>query len=73
MSGEISGETPEAPCLVEARRGFSVLYHGKFLLSRVDAPRQAERAARAAMPLAAKTLYLIPSPLLGYGIQLILE
>jgi hypothetical protein len=69
----LNSEIPAAPPrLIGARSGFSVLYHDKFLLSRVDPVRQAERAALAALPLAPRTLYLIPSPLLGYGIPLII-
>jgi hypothetical protein len=63
----------EAPRLEQAGRGFYVCYHGKTLLSRIDPIKQAERAASAAFPLAGKTLYLVPSPLLGYGIPLIME
>ncbi|MDR1257082.1 MAG: DUF115 domain-containing protein [Spirochaetaceae bacterium] len=61
------------PRLAQAGRGFSVFYRGKTLLSRVDPVKQTERAALAALPLAENTLYLLPSPLLGYGIPLILQ
>ncbi|MDR2343486.1 MAG: DUF115 domain-containing protein [Spirochaetaceae bacterium] len=63
----------EAPRLEPARRGFSVYYRGRALLSRVDPLRQAERAVEASLPLAAGTLYLLPSPLLGYGIPLAMQ
>jgi hypothetical protein len=63
----------EAPRLEAARRGFSVYYRGRALLSRVDPLRQAERAVEASLPLPAGTLYLLPSPLLGYGIPLVMR
>ncbi|MDR1636622.1 MAG: DUF115 domain-containing protein [Treponema sp.] len=64
----MSGETPRR---VKARRGFTVSYRGKTLLSAVDPLAQAERAAEAVNPLD-RTLYLCPSPLLGYGLFRIL-
>ncbi|MDR1363294.1 MAG: DUF115 domain-containing protein [Spirochaetaceae bacterium] len=63
----------ERPCFEKAKRGFSVFYRGKTLLSRIDPVRQAERAVEAALPLSGRTLYLLPSPLFGYGIPLIIE
>jgi hypothetical protein len=68
-----TNEKAEPPRLVKTGRGFSVSYRGKTLLSRFDPVKQAERAALAALPLAKDTLYLLPSPLLGYGIPLILQ
>ena len=64
-SGEFPGELP-------ARRGFSIVYRGKTLLSRVDPVAQGERAA-AGIPLKERTLYFCPSPLYGYGLSLLLE
>jgi hypothetical protein len=61
----------ETPRRVQARRGFTVSYRGKTLLSTVDPAAQAERAAEAVNPLN-RTLYLCPSPLLGYGLFRIL-
>ncbi|MDR3355860.1 MAG: DUF115 domain-containing protein [Spirochaetaceae bacterium] len=63
----------DPPRLEQARYGFSVYYRGRALLSRVDPLRQAERAVESSLPLAAETLYLLPSPLLGYGIPLIMR
>ena len=63
----------ESPRLAPARRGFSVYYRGRALLSLVDPVRQAERAVEASLPQAAGTLYLLPSPLLGYGIPLVMR
>ncbi|MDR2136313.1 MAG: DUF115 domain-containing protein, partial [Treponema sp.] len=60
------------PRRTEARRGFSVCYRGKTLLSTVDPVAQAERAAEAA-PLRDSTLYFCPSPLFGYGLSRLLE
>jgi hypothetical protein len=68
-----TNETEDLPRLVQTGRGFSVFYRGKTLLSRFDPVKQACRAAQAALPLAENTLYLLPSPLLGYGIPIILQ
>ncbi|MDR3192162.1 MAG: DUF115 domain-containing protein [Treponema sp.] len=62
----------ETPRRVQARRGFTVFYRGKTLLSAVDPVAQAERAAEAVNPLN-RTLYLCPSPLFGYGLSQILK
>jgi hypothetical protein len=61
----------ETPRRVQARRGFTVSYRGKALLSAVDPVARADRAAEAVNPLD-RTLYLCPSPLLGYGLFRIL-
>ncbi|MDR2747389.1 MAG: DUF115 domain-containing protein [Treponema sp.] len=65
MSGEL-------PRVVKARRGFSVSYRGKTLLSAVDPVAQGERAVDAAPP-GNGTLYFCPSPLFGYGLSRLLE
>ena len=59
-------------CPVEtpARRGFSVSYRGKTLLSRIDPITQGERAAAEA-PVSDHTLYVCPSPLYAYGLPLL--
>ena len=57
---------------IPARRGFSLSYNGKTLLSRIDPVTQAERLA-AELKLGEATLYLCPSPLYGYGLPLLLE
>lgn len=64
-------ETP--PRVAEAARGgFSVEYRGRCLYSRV-APREGpERIVRSLEPLP-DTLYVVPSPLLGYGLGTLLE
>ena len=51
-----------------ARRGFSISYQGKTLLSRIDPVAQGERLA-AELPVTEKTLYFCPSPLYGYGLD----
>ncbi|MDR2178517.1 MAG: DUF115 domain-containing protein [Treponema sp.] len=60
------------PRRTNARRGFSVCYRGKTLLSTIDPVAQAERTAEAA-PLHDSTLYFCPSPLFGYGLSRLLE
>jgi hypothetical protein len=61
----------EKPRRLEARRGFSVFYRGKTLLSLVDPIGRAERLADAA-PVMSRTLYFCPSPLYGYGLSRLL-
>jgi len=64
--------TDEIPRRLEARRGYSVSYRGKTLLSLIDPAAQAERAVRAAR-IFSRTLYFCPSPLYGYGLDLLLR
>ncbi len=60
------------PRLLEARRGFSLSYLGKTLLSVFDPVEQAERVVRTAGRLG-KTLYFCPSPVFGYGLESLLR
>ena len=60
----------ELSCL-PAKRGFSVSYKGKTLLSRIDPVAQGERLA-AECPMEEKTLYFCPSPIYGYGISVLI-
>ncbi|MDR1318845.1 MAG: DUF115 domain-containing protein [Treponema sp.] len=69
LQSAVPGDRPRR---VEARRGFSVSYKGKNLLSIIDPIGQAERLAEA-LPLLERTLYLCPSPLFGYGLELLLS
>jgi hypothetical protein len=62
----------EKPRQLAARRGFSVFYRGKTLLSQIDPIGQAERLAGAA-PVMNRTLYFCPSPLYGYGLSRLLD
>ena len=55
-----------------ARRGLSLAYQGKTLLSLIDPIGQAERAVDA-KPKLSRTLYFCPSPLYGYGLERLLE
>jgi len=54
-----------------ARRGYSVRYKDKTLLSTIDPIAQAERAVAEASK-GDRTLYFCPSPLLGYGLDTLL-
>jgi hypothetical protein len=63
---------PETPRELPARRGFSVLYRGKTLLSRIDPVALAERTA-GEIPVKDRTLYFCPSPLYGYGLDVLLK
>ncbi|MDR1898865.1 MAG: DUF115 domain-containing protein, partial [Treponema sp.] len=73
MPGGIPGASPwDPPRRIEARRGFSVFYRGRTLLSLVDPVERAERLA-AGLRAADRTLYFCPSPLYGYGLSLLLE
>jgi len=62
----------DIPQELPARRGFTVSYLGKTLLSRIDPVAQGERLATDIIPKE-RTLYLCPSPLYGYGLSIILE
>ena len=55
-----------------ARRGFSIFYRGKTLLSRIDPVAQGDRLADGIV-IRERTLYFCPSPLYGYGLSLFLE
>jgi hypothetical protein len=57
-----------APQKVTAKRGFSVVYNGKTLLSLIDPLRQAEKLIATLLPAKERTLYLCPSPLFSYGL-----
>jgi hypothetical protein len=63
----------ETPRRVVARKGFSVSYKGKTLLSTRDPVALAESAVAAVPKLRGPTLYFCPSPLYGYGLRLLLE
>ena len=65
----MSGDNPR---LIQARRGFSVFYRGKSLLSNIDPITQAERSVDN-LSIKDRTLYLCPSPLLGYGLKRLLD
>jgi hypothetical protein len=58
----------ESPLQRPARRGFSLFYRGKTLLSGFDPVSQAERLVEN-LPPEEKTLYFVPSPLYGYGLD----
>ncbi len=62
----------ETPRKLEARRGLSVFYKGKTLLSTIDPQAQSERVIAAAHKVP-RTLYFCPSPLYGYGLQSLLN
>jgi hypothetical protein len=72
MPGREGQSAAGAPGKIEARRGFSVSYKGRNLLSLIDPIGQAERVVEA-LPLLERTLYLCPSPLLGYGLETLLS
>lgn len=59
------------PRLLEARRGFSLSYLGKTLLSLFDPIAQADRVVHS-VARRGKTLYFCPSPLFGYGLETLL-
>jgi hypothetical protein len=63
----------EIPLRVPARRGFSLSYRGKTLLSTRDPVALAENAVAALAKTRGPTLYFCPSPLYGYGLSLLLE
>ncbi len=56
------------PLLVDTGRGFSLKYRGRLLYSGRD-PVSAPRQAALAAPALPGTLYIVPSPCLGYGLR----
>ena len=56
------------PCLVETRRGFSVLYDNKFLYSKY-APEDSINKVIETLEILPGTLILVFSPILGYGLE----
>ena len=62
----------ETPRRLQARRGFFVRYKGKTLLSTIDPIDQAQRIVQTAR-IFNRTLYVCPSPLLGYGLSSLVE
>jgi hypothetical protein len=65
----MNGESP--PEVKPARRGYSVRYKDKTLLSTIDPAAQAERAISQIKNFD-RTLFFLPSPLLGYGLEMLL-
>ena len=55
------------PRLEETGRGLTVHAAGRYLYSRHQPNRRSERAA-ASVPVENRCIYLVPSPLLGYGL-----
>jgi hypothetical protein len=64
--------TDEVPQPRQARRGLSLSYRGKTLLSTIDPIAQGEKTA-ATYTIKNRTLYLVAAPLFGYGIPVILN
>jgi hypothetical protein len=64
--------TPDAPRVVPAKRGFSVFYEGRPLLSTIDPAAACERLI-IALPKDERTLYLCVSPLIGLGLPRLLD
>jgi hypothetical protein len=62
----------DTPQELPARRGISLSYKGKRLLSRIDPIAQAERLVEN-LNINDRTLYFCPSPLYGYGLIRLLE
>jgi hypothetical protein len=70
LISNISNE--DAPRQLATRRGFSVFYKNKTLLSIIDPIGQAERLV-SSLSILGKTLYVCPSPLYAYGLASLLE
>ncbi|MDR3338471.1 MAG: DUF115 domain-containing protein [Treponema sp.] len=62
----------DIPRRITARRGCSLSYRGKTLLSTIDPITQAERLVDAVSKLN-RTLYFCVSPLFGYGLEKLLD
>jgi len=61
-----------SPLAVDTGRGFSINYQGKNLYSKYNPVKTPEKIAESII-LQPETLYIIPSPLLLYGIEILLE
>jgi len=64
--------SPEKPCLVETRQGFSVLYKERYLYSKYNPSRAIVEAVKS-MTVLPGTLILAASPCLWYGLDEILS
>lgn len=64
--------SPERPSLVDTGKGFSVLYQNRYLYSRHDPSRNPAHIVQS-LPIRSETLFVCISPLLGYGLQELLE
>lgn len=62
----------DIPLAVDTGRGFSINYKGKNLYSKYNPAKTPEKIAESTL-LKKETLYIIPSPLLMYGIDRLLE
>ena len=60
------------PLLIDTGRGFSILYKGKSLYSRID-PIESCRRKVSSFTCTEKTLIFIPSPILFYGMDVLLS
>lgn len=60
------------PCLVETGRGLTVQFQNRFLYSRFD-PSKNARLTAAQTIIQPETLVLCISPLLGYGLEVLLD
>jgi len=62
----------EKPCLVEAKQGFSVLYKGRYLYSKYNPSANCLKLAEN-LTHVSENLIIINSPLLGYGLEQLVE
>ncbi|RKX94138.1 MAG: hypothetical protein DRP59_00935 [Spirochaetes bacterium] len=63
---------PQNPLLVDTGRGFSVFYQGRYLYNKKTPVDSAERKVRH-LTILPKTVLFLPSPLLFYGIETLLQ
>ena len=62
----------EKPCLVEAKQGFSVSYKNKLLYSKYNPQITVEKSLEN-LQITEGTLILVNSPVLGYGIEILIK
>ena len=62
----------DCPRRIETGSGATLEYQGRLLYSRTEPERRCVRVAEA-LPVQTETLYLLPSPLLMYGVRELLE
>ena len=68
----IDGKNFSNPEINPAKRGFSIRYKNKTLLSTIDPIAYAEKTAHASVK-SDRTLYFCPSPLFGYGLDVLIS
>jgi len=76
QSGQHSPYAPDTastttdPCLKDTGRGLTISFKNRYLYSKHDPMLRPRRAAESA-PIENRCIYVVPSPLLGYGLDIL--